>query len=467
MAILRHVENDALSLFQSAAESLVQRRKPGGDRPSVEDPTILAAALFAEMKERGEAVPDTAPDELRAKVGDAPADTLWRCVRLAGELMLARLEGRHDRAQQLEDELKDSECDPGWVEAITAYLDFFGPDGKRRAIPYVRFQSLDDFVYDVLPKDATVALLGDWGTGMPEAVRLLDQIVARQPDALVHLGDIYYAGTPDEVRRHFVDLVNQAFDRAQRRFPVYAIPGNHEMYSGGGAFYDMLGQLNAPPLFDPSLTQKASYFSLRTADGAWQLLNLDTAFHDHDPFDVSSGMTYLELDEVRWHLDKIERVHAAGGKTLLISHHQLFSPYASIGKMEAKPAALGAYNTHLLEVFRAPLEQGKIAAWFWGHEHNLAIYEPYGPLRFGRCIGHGAVPVLASQEPYKVLTGLTDPPRLVRDPKTGQEIKLVTNPDGVFGIGYALVRLRSADRTAEVSYYVLDGDEPLYVETIA
>jgi hypothetical protein len=43
----------------------------------------------------------------------------------------------------------------------------------------------------------------------------------------------------------------------------------------------------------------------------------------------------------------------------------------------------------------------------------------------------------------------------------------VTDKDGVYGIGYALVRLRSADRTAEFSYYVLDQDDPLYKETLA
>ena len=467
MHLIRHVENDRLSLFQSAVEGLAMLRSGSEARPSLDHPLVLAGTLFAEIKHSGRPVPEEAPPELRAKVGDAPAATLWRCVRLAGELMLARLDGHDDRAAVLEGELKDSECDPGWAETITAYLGYFGPDGRQRPIPYVRFQKLDDFVYDVLPPDATVALLGDWGTGMAPAVRLLEQLSRHAPHALVHLGDIYYAGTANEVSRHFVDLVNRILDRARRRLPVYVIPGNHEMYSGGSAFYGMLAALNAPPYTDGAATQKASYFSLRTTDGAWQLLAMDTAFHDHDPFEVTSGMTFLEPDELQWHLDKIARAHAAGGKTLLLSHHQLFSPFATIGRPASKPSGQQAYNTNLLNSFREVLEAGKVAAWFWGHEHNLALYEPYGPLKTGRCIGHGAVPVLASQEPYKVLPGLADPPRLVRDPATGQEIRLVTNPDGVFGIGYVILRLRGADRTAEVSYYVLDREDPLYKETLA
>ena len=35
--------------------------------------------------------------------------------------------------------------------------------------------------------------------------------------------------------------------------------------------------------------------------------------------------------------------------------------------------------------------------WFWGHEHRLAIYEEFGVRggvrAFGRCIGHGGMPV--------------------------------------------------------------------------
>jgi phosphodiesterase/alkaline phosphatase D-like protein len=111
--------------------------------------------------------------------------------------------------------LKDSECDPGWAETIEDYLEFFGEDGRPRQIPYVRFRAMDDFVYDVLPPDATVAVIGDWGTGMAPAVRLLEQLARHQPHALVHLGDIYYAGTPNEVKQHFVDLVNRILDRAR------------------------------------------------------------------------------------------------------------------------------------------------------------------------------------------------------------------------------------------------------------
>ena len=38
--------------------------------------------------------------------------------------------------------------------------------------------------------------------------------------------------------------------------------------------------------------------------------------------------------------------------------------------------------------------------WFWGHEHTLAIYDPYMGVKRGRCIGCSAVPVFKNQQAY-------------------------------------------------------------------
>jgi hypothetical protein len=194
---------------------------------------------------------------------------------------------------------------------------------------------------------------------------------------------------------------------------------------------------------------------------------MDTALHDYDPFQVVNGMTLLEPDELLWHVDKIERFHAQRGRTILLSHHQLFSGYATIGRPETKLPAQQAFNTNLLNSFRTSLEARKIAAWFWGHEHTLSIYQPYPPLDKGRCLGHGAIPVLASQQPYRPLAGLPNPPALVKDPN-GRELQLSVDGDGVYDLGYVLIRLRSADGSAEVSYYQSSQpDQPLYTEVLS
>jgi predicted phosphodiesterase len=453
---LRIVPNDKLALFMSMVERHLGKRKhPDAPRKGLEDPQMLAATVFSEMKHKGQPVPKEAPPELETKLGK-DGQKIWECTRLAGELALARLSGDSARAQQLEDELKDSECDPGWTEALVDYEEYFGPDGRKKAIPYIRFKELDDFVYTTLSPDATVVLLGDWGTGMPPAIELMEQIAAHNPDALIHLGDIYYAGTDREAEDHFLGIIDRYLDRSKTK--VYTISGNHEMYSGGAGFYSLIGKLN------PDQPQEASFFKVCTTDGKWQFLAMDTALHDHDPFEVKTGMTFLEPDELVWHIDKIDRQHAAGGKTILISHHQLFSAFGTIGNEVYRPAEDAAYNTNLLNAFRTSMAAGKVAAWFWGHEHNLEIYEPYGLMNKGRCIGHGALPVWADDEPYRARTDLEDTPALVKD-AAGNEVKLTMNPDGVYDTGFVVVKL--AGPKAEVSYYVRSKPgEPIYQEVI-
>src|SRR5262245_32202788 len=72
-----------------------------------------------------------------------------------------------------------------------------------------------------LPDDAKVAVIGDWGTGLPDAIAMVGQIVDElAPDVLVHLGDVYYAGTPAECRRNVAEPLDALFAGAGRRIPV-------------------------------------------------------------------------------------------------------------------------------------------------------------------------------------------------------------------------------------------------------
>jgi hypothetical protein len=67
---------------------------------------------------------------------------------------------------------------------------------------------------------------------------------------------------------------------------------------------------------------------------------------------------------------------------MLLSHHQLFSAYEHPGPaLRNKLAPL--------------LDNGRIRAWLWGHEHKCVVHEPYAGVEYARCIGHGGVPVYA------------------------------------------------------------------------
>jgi hypothetical protein len=40
-----------------------------------------------------------------------------------------------------------------------------------------------------------------------------------RPDIVVHLGDIYYSGTPSECDDNFLAVINQVLDRANTNIP--------------------------------------------------------------------------------------------------------------------------------------------------------------------------------------------------------------------------------------------------------
>lgn len=471
------------SLFQSLVEEVTGRMEerdgqtllggpPSEGRNTVGHPVHDVAHAIASLRQQGKEVPETPPQDLEEKHGGA-IHTLWTCARLAAEILALEKSGQDAKAQQKQDELKFSTCDPLWIQSIGEYLEYMGADGEKTEIPYIRHQHLDDFVLETLPKNAKVALLGDWGTGTDDAIRTLEQVAAHGPDVLIHLGDVYYAGTPEEGQKYFLDIVNRVLRQDGRKVPVYTLTGNHDMYSGGVGYYGLLPQLNPAPDYSPGEAQPASYFCLRSPDGAWQLLAMDTGLHDRDPFDVSSAVTWLEPSEQDWHVDKVQRFTAQGGRTILLSHHQLFSAFELIGGKEAKkPKGLEAANPRLLETYRALRaatdgREDAIAAWFWGHEHNLDVYEPYLDLGKGRCIGHGAIPAFVENNPYAVQGELPDPPELVDDPRRpGEKLKLDIT-DQVYAHGFVILELDDAARTATARYYQeTDPTTPMYEEEL-
>jgi hypothetical protein len=238
---------------------------------------------------------------------------------------------------------------------------------------------------------------------------------------------------------------------ADTDIPVFTMPGNHDMYSGGVGYYGLLNTLNPPEMRQP-----ASFFCLRdTAAQRWQFVAMDTGLHDYDPFKVTNVLTFLEQPEEDW---LTARIAEFPGKTILLSHHQLFSAFAQIGA-PAADGTLTPYNTSLDKSFCRfkAVAQGRIAAWFWGHEHTMTLYGPYRGLAKGRCIGHGGVPVLVGTGSTE-LTNLKEPPPLHTVP--------LGVDDHIYAHGFTIVRFKD-DGSAEASYYQdIDYATPMFVETL-
>lgn len=214
----------------------------------------------------------------------------------------------------------------------------------------------------VLAEGARFAVLGDWGSNRYGAPHCAQQIETDPEgfDALVHLGDVYYSGTEDEVRGNF--LSPWPWDTRAHTVghpPVNrACNSNHEMYSGGHAYSNMtLREFN----------QSSSCFAL--ASGKWLFIGMDTAYDEGT----------IGKDQLDW-FDSFLSTHRHP-YVVLFSHHHPYSPVKGATKLLPR----------IEDLFRSA--NGRIRAWYWGHEHIGAIFEPDAHYGFrGRCVGHSGFP---------------------------------------------------------------------------
>jgi len=437
MSSLAQFRDPALSLFQSAVDEIVARKtaatqsqgtgfpaaitRPDPDHSMVKMATTEASAAHDAIQ-TGAAPPPPPPAPVLGGLGDQVS----YCASLARNYAVAKLLGHTDDANRYQALLttKDGNCDPGWAEASLKYEEFLLSKGT---IPYRVYQNMSDFVIDdKLPDNARVAIVGDWGTGQDTAKTILAQIARKNPDVVIHMGDVYYSGTDFEMENYFYNIWNESLDLT--KIPTFTLAGNHDMFCGGAPYYKLIDQLGQP----------ASYFCLRNDN--WQFLAMDTGLHDSMP--ESNVPTYLEDTEVAWIADKIQ--NRGSRRTVLLSHHQLFA---------ANEAICGqSVNDHLNQQLSPLLPS--VDMWLWGHEHNLVIYQKYMGV-LARCIGHGAFPV-----------GLSEIPATPEFPDVPM-VPLRLGDNGTFyNHGYAIMDL--AGNTATLSYYQdTDETEPQYTETLA
>ena len=274
------------------------------------------------------------------------------------------------------------DLDPRWIEVMTerAKLLF---KGKRK---FIAHKSTDDFRFR-MGNQTTVAIVGDWGGGNAAAQAVAGRIRILKPDHVIHLGDVYYAGTPREVKNRFLKF----WPAPKTPGRSFALNSNHEMYSGGYGYFDLTLK---------TFKQPASYFSL--ANDYWRLIGLDTGYVEHD----------LQNPQAQW----LKRQLTGPAKNILLSHHQLFSAYeeTDASKLRAKVQSV----------------LGRIYGWIWGHEHLATVYKEHDGIKCV-CLGNGCFPYsfpkVKPAVPVKWL-----------DKRQG------TNPDYPGGHTFALLRFQNS-----------------------
>jgi len=208
----------------------------------------------------------------------------------------------------------------------------------------------------------------DWGSGTGEAAVVAALMAAERPGMTLHLGDVYWVGTPEQFDSN---VLGKAPNRHQLgvSFPKgdktsFLLNGNHEMLSGGTGLFE----------------NGFSYTGQKTTYGVWQsdswrFIALDSSYlcyggfpdklnHGHGARNVANETEAPQPDAVIKWLTDVVRINDPEDKRgiVLFSHHQPFSDWG--------PVYLGT-----VKQLNQIIPSGRTVIWFFGHEHRLALYE--------------------------------------------------------------------------------------------
>lgn len=270
------------------------------------------------------------------------------------------------------------DIDPHWLLALLDYIVVM-LDAKERASFTPNPGPAQVELTGANEDQVTIALVGDWGTGdygpVNPAAAVMAQLAAKNPDYIVHLGDVYYAGTTgdfvplDEETKNYLELWPKA--AAGKSFMLNS---NHEMYSGAQGYLDALQDPSA--IF--AAQNQGNYFLL-TYNG-YALLGLDSAYYDTSAMFMDGGIGDVGTEQVNW----IQSLNLSPEKTIVLTHHNglHYDGTSTVGS-----AKLWAQVNAALK--------GDPKAWYWGHVHNGVVYSTptvTGSQTLARCVGHGAFP---------------------------------------------------------------------------
>jgi len=242
----------------------------------------------------------------------------------------------------------------------------------------------------------SVALFGDWGTGVyPDgnqpgspAQMVGAQITAANPDVCIHLGDVYYAGTPP-VKIGGVTISNgQEHDNFVTCWPMpgrsynFTLNSNHEMYSGANGYF---GVALSNAIFKTQ--QNTSYFQLQY--GNWLIVGLDSAFFDRSYLFMNGAVT--DSNQIAF-LNKAGQYAKANNLSVIVlTHHTA---------LNTSGTAQTTLYTQVVNALQQPQPNGTSlgvvpAYWYYGHVHNGAVYTSAsaGGAVQCRCLGNAAIPI--------------------------------------------------------------------------
>jgi hypothetical protein len=285
---------------------------------------------------------------------------------------------------------KYQQLDPHWMLAALNYAtNVIDPDLVHALPPGNPQTTIALTRKDGTAADPVIGIVGDWGTGYyPDqggadcpAQRVMEQItnpkLSPAIDYLIHLGDVYYAGTdlrplPGEEQDNFYGLwPDQGAGRN------WTLNSNHEMYGAASGYFDVALQANGPFAAQDGM----SYFAF--SHGPWLVLGLDSAYYS----DAANGMEFymaggIGTEALPQQIGWLAQFQDHQGPIMVMTHHTACDGPGS--------NATALYEQVATALGRAP------TVWYWGHTHNAIVYDQIDksgtiPTK-GRCCGHAAIP---------------------------------------------------------------------------
>lgn len=339
---------------------------------------------------------------------------------------------------------KYCQLDPMWTVVLAYYVwyKYIHPKGVHTFVeqPSPTFNSSS-------PDGARVAIIGDWGTGAYKdghvgkcpAQLVIDGIMQLDPlpDYIIHLGDVYYAGTKREERKHLIEMLPSEYTGK-----LFTMNSNHEMYDGAnGLFKETIKN----PKFKPQ--DGSTYFSLEIGD--WIVVGLDSAYYDQS-FLYMDGAIHNGKEGME-QIEFLQKNAAIEGKQLLLLTHHNGIEYNG-----------SDVNETLWQQVVVEALGGKTPdAWYWGHVHNGIVYDiptlleikdnklkqkikPGENPKF-RCCGHASMPYGKGTGLFNKETGENNPgityfgetPMDPAKPTLSQHLRVLN--------GFAVVDINGAD----------------------
>ena len=203
--------------------------------------------------------------------------------------------------------------DPGWAYAAFEYVVYYLGIEKKGTIQQVSRHGEPHWpIYSGYCAHRRLGVLANGRTARAPSCPsefVMQQIQKASPNVVIHLGDVYDAGTqsgtlglgPGEEASNFVDL--------WPNFPYsFTLNSNHEMYNGGNGYFNVA---LASEKF--ASQNKTSYFAIEFND--WLIFGLDSAYYDPSVLYMSRAL--VDQDQIGF----IQSFDLTGKKVIVLTHH--------------------------------------------------------------------------------------------------------------------------------------------------